>query len=170
MLVFFTNLTLMEFEVRYLALFFLFSVIDSFRWFWIGSLHKNIQLMLEFLKAPFLVLQFSSRILMTFLMIFSVTLLSIVLLIYSVDTTFYSKCDQASDLWQQLELAYELEPDLWDTSDWGRKCLQENLSLIHSIKFLSPELAMYLYKSTIWHAWNTVVKFGLVLLVATWNC
>ena len=25
--------------------------------------------------------------------------------IYADDTTFYSKCDQASDLWQQLELA-----------------------------------------------------------------
>ena len=37
------------------------------------------------------------------------------------DTTLYSKCDQASDLWQQLELASELESDPWDTVDWGRK-------------------------------------------------
>ena len=29
--------------------------------------------------------------------------------IYADDTTLYSKCDQASDLWQQLELASELE-------------------------------------------------------------
>ena len=28
------------------------------------------------------------------------------------DTTLYFKCDQASDLWQQLEWAYELESDL----------------------------------------------------------
>ena len=28
--------------------------------------------------------------------------------IYADDTTLYSKCDQASDLWQQLELASEL--------------------------------------------------------------
>ena len=28
------------------------------------------------------------------------------------DTTLYSKCDRASDLWQQLELASELESDL----------------------------------------------------------
>ena len=28
--------------------------------------------------------------------------------IYADDATFYSKCDQASDLWQQLELASEL--------------------------------------------------------------
>ena len=35
----------------------------------------------------------------------------------------YSGCDQASDLWQQLELASGLEPDLQDTVDWGRKWL-----------------------------------------------
>ena len=43
--------------------------------------------------------------------------------IYADDTTLYSKCDQASDLWQQLELASELESDLQDTVDWGRKWL-----------------------------------------------
>ena len=32
--------------------------------------------------------------------------------IYADDNTPYSKCDQASDLWQQLELASELESDL----------------------------------------------------------
>ena len=31
------------------------------------------------------------------------------------DTTLYSRCDRASDLWQQLELASELESDLRDT-------------------------------------------------------
>ena len=41
-------------------------------------------------------------------------------------------------------------------------------ALIRSMKFLSPEVALCLYKSTIrpCHA----VMFGLVLLVATWNC
>ena len=59
MLVFFTNLSLMEFQVRYLALFLLFSVIDDLEeWFWMEKLHKNIQLILESLKAPFLVLHF----------------------------------------------------------------------------------------------------------------
>ena len=43
--------------------------------------------------------------------------------IYADDTSFYSKCDLASDLWQQLELASELESDLQDTVDWGRKWL-----------------------------------------------
>ena len=32
--------------------------------------------------------------------------------IYADDTTLYSKCDQAFDLWQQLEMASELESDL----------------------------------------------------------
>ena len=36
----------------------LFLVIDSFMLFWMGSLHKNIQLMLQFLRAPFLVQHF----------------------------------------------------------------------------------------------------------------
>ena len=35
--------------------------------------------------------------------------------IYADDTTLYSKCNQASDLWQKLELASELESDLRDT-------------------------------------------------------
>ena len=43
--------------------------------------------------------------------------------IYADDTTLYSKCDLASDLWQQLEFTSELESDLQDTVDWGRKWL-----------------------------------------------
>ena len=122
-----------------------------------------------------------------------------------------SKYDYASDVWQQLELASELESDLQDTVDWGKRWLvdfnagkthlvlfdksnstgaigvkldrsvfEEKLcfkmlgltfsskldwcsyiifnaktaskkirALIHSMKFLSPEVALYLYKTTI---------------------
>ena len=153
--------------------------------------------------------------------------------IYADDTTLYSKCDQASDLWQQLEFASELESDLRDTVDWGRKWLvdfnarktqlvsfdrskntgaidmkmdgsvrEEKTSfkmlgltfsskldwgsyivsiattaskkigaLICSIKFLSPEVALYLYKSTIWpcmeyccHVWAGAPSCYLKLL------
>ena len=111
------KLSLMEFQVRYFALFLLFSLIDGFKWFWMKRPHKNIQLILEFLKAPFSVLHFSCCILMTFLMMLSVILLSMVMIVLSI------KCDQASDLWQQLELPSELESDLWDTVDWGKKWL-----------------------------------------------
>ena len=39
--------------------------------------------------------------------------------IYTDDTSLYSKCD----LWQQIELASELESDLQNTVDWGKKWL-----------------------------------------------
>ena len=131
--------------------------------------------------------------------------------IYADDATLYSNCNQASDLWQQLELTSELESDLRDTVEWGRKwlvhfnaekaqlvlsdqskitgsidvkmdefVLDEKTSfkvlgltfssklgwgiyivcivktatekigaLIHSMKFRSSEVTLYLYKSTI---------------------
>ena len=131
--------------------------------------------------------------------------------IYADDTTLNSTCDRASDLWQLLELASELESDLRDRVDWVKKWLvdfnagktqlvlfdrsnnngsidvkmggsipEEKSSfkmlgltfsskldwgsyiisiaktaskkigaLIRSKKFLYPEVALYLYKSTI---------------------
>ena len=55
---------------------------------WMGmvSLRKNIQLMLEFLKAPFLGLHFSYYTLMTFLMMSFVTLLIMIMLIILLST------------------------------------------------------------------------------------
>ena len=43
--------------------------------------------------------------------------------IYADNTTLYSKCDQASDLWQQPKLASQFESDLQDTVDFGKKWL-----------------------------------------------
>ena len=43
--------------------------------------------------------------------------------IYANDTTLCSKCDQASNLLQQLDLVSKLETDLWDIVDSGRKWL-----------------------------------------------
>ena len=43
--------------------------------------------------------------------------------IYADDATLYFRSNQASDLWQQLEVASELESDLRGTVDWGRKWL-----------------------------------------------
>ena len=40
--------------------------------------------------------------------------------IYADNTTVFCKCDQASDLSQQLELATKLESDLPDTMDWDK--------------------------------------------------
>ena len=41
--------------------------------------------------------------------------------VYVDDTTLCSKWNQASDLWQQLELASQLESDLQDTVGWDKK-------------------------------------------------
>ena len=160
--------------------------------------------------------------------------------IYAVDATLYSRYDRASDLWQQLELASELESDLRDMVDWGKKwlvdfnagktqlvsfdwsnnngsievkmggsILEEKSSfkmlgltfsskldwrsyisiaktaskkigaLIRCMKFLSPEVALYLYKSTIHpcmeyccHVWVAAPSCYLDLLrkLQKWIC
>ena len=178
--VFFTNLSLIEFQVTYLALFLLFSVILGPTLFllYISDLPDDV--------------------------VCNIT-------IYADNTTLCSKFDQAYDMWQQLELAYELESDLRDTVNWGKNSFvdfnaektqlvffdrsrsngsidvkmngfvvgekssfkmlgltfssklgwgsyiisiakptsKEIGALIRSMVFLSPELALYLYKSTI---------------------
>ena len=62
--------------------------------------------------------------------------------------------------------------------DWGAyifsiaKTASKNIgALIRSMQLLSPEVALYVYKSTIYdHVLNAVVTSGLVPLVASWNC
>ena len=58
--------------------------------------------MLEFLRDPFLVL----------LYINDLPDVTCNVATHADDTTLYCKCDQASDLWQQLELASETESNL----------------------------------------------------------
>ena len=54
--------------------------------------------------------------------------------IFADNTILYSKCDQASDLWQQHELASELESDLPDTV--GEKWLVDfNAGKTHLVLF-----------------------------------
>ena len=107
----------MQFFFRYLALFLLFSVIDDFKWFWMESLHKNIQLMLEFLKAPFLVLHFSYYTLMIFLTMLSVMLLSMLMTLLSILSVIgHLICGNNLTWLLNLNLIYE-------TLDWGKKWL-----------------------------------------------
>ena len=143
--------------------------------------------------------------------------------IYADDTTLYSKFDQASDLWQPLELTSELEStrvyliyttlssnngviyvkmegsvleeksyfkmlELTFSSklDWSSynisiaKTVSKKIrAYICSIKFLSPEVALYLYKCTILscmeyccHVWAGAPSCYLELLdkLQKWIC
>ena len=102
------NLGLMECQVRYLILFLLFWVIDSFERFWMEILHKNIQLMLELLKAPFLVLHFSWYTLMTFLTMLSVILLTILMiLLFILRVTRHLICGNNLNWFLNLNLIYK---------------------------------------------------------------
>ena len=74
---------LKSYQVRYLALFLLFLVRGGFGLFLMGNLHKNIQLMLVFLKGLFVVLHFSYYTLMTLLMMLSVILLYMLMILLS---------------------------------------------------------------------------------------
>ena len=92
----------MEFLVRYLVLICLFSVRDGFKLFGMGIFCKNIKLILEFLEPPFLFQHLAYYTSFTYL------LMICNIAIYADDISFCSKCDQACDLWQQLELASEI--------------------------------------------------------------
>ena len=79
-----------------------------------GILHKNIQLMLEFLKAPFLVIHLPYYTLVIFL-VYVICNIAI-----CADDTILSTLSVIRHLIRQLKLASELESDLGDTVDWRR--------------------------------------------------
>ena len=83
------------------------------------SLNKNIQLMREFLKAPFLVLHFSYYTLTTFLMMMtlSVILPSMLIILLSILSVIgHLICGNNLNWLLNLNLIYE-------TVDWGKKWL-----------------------------------------------
>ena len=72
------------------------------------SLHKNIQLMLEFLKAPFLVLHFCYYTLMTFLMMLSVIMPSMLMILLSTLSVIkHLICGNNLNFLLNLNLIYE---------------------------------------------------------------
>ena len=97
----------MEFQIRYSVLFLLFSVIDDFELFWMESLHKNIQLIQQFLKTPFLVIHFSYYTIMTFLML-SVILQSMLMTLLSILSVYgHLICANNLNLLLNLNLIYK---------------------------------------------------------------
>ena len=82
------------------------------------SLHKNIQLMLEFRKVPFLALHFSYCTLMNFLTILSVILLSMPMILLSILSVIRHLCGNNLNWLLNLNLIYE-------TLDCAKKWLDD---------------------------------------------
>ena len=124
MLVSFTNLGLMEFQVRHLSYFLSLLLIPSFlsnRWLRVVLNGKSSQeypvnagVPQGYILGPTLFLLYINDLLDDAICNIAIC---------ADDTTLYSDCDEVSDLWQQLELASELESDLQEIVVWGRKWL-----------------------------------------------
>ena len=99
----------MEFQVGYLALFHLFF---GNRWLWVVLDGKFSREYLVNDKVPE-----GSIVPPLFLPYINDCPTEVIchIGIYAHDTTLYSKWDQASDLWQQLQLSSKRESDLRDT-------------------------------------------------------
>ena len=158
-LVFFTNLGVMELQVRYLVLFLLFWVIGIFESFYRRSLHKNIQLMLEFSKGPFLVLQFSYFTLMTFLMMLSLTLLSMLMMLLCIlNVMGHLICGNNWNWLLKLNLIYER---LWTGAGSGLLIsMLEKLNWFRLIDLITLVLLMwkwmglFLSKNNLLRCWD----------------
>ena len=111
-------------EVRYLALFLLFSEVKD------GKSSQEYSVNVGVPQGSILGSTFSLLYIMTFLTMLSVILLSMLIILLS-------KCDQASDLWQELKLASELESDLQDTVDWDKL-----ISMLEKLWFCLTNLIM----------------------------
>ena len=106
-LVFITNLSLMELQFRYLVLFLLFSVIDQFQVVLDGKYSQKYPVNAGVPQGSNL----GPTLFFLYITDFTDDVTSNIA-IYTEDTTQSSKFDLASDLWQQLEFASELESDL----------------------------------------------------------
>ena len=192
--------------MEFLTLFCLFSVVHRFGWFWMGSFHKNIQVMQQFLQAPFVILHLSYFTLTTFFIILSVTLLSMLMILLSTlsvikhlicgnnqnwllslnliyktyglgqEVTCSFQCSKYSAgfaSWSNNTgaIAVKMDGPVFEKTpsskllglicssklDWGsyiisvaKSVSKKIVSLIRSMKFISPEVALYIYNSTIW--------------------
>ena len=172
MLVYYINLNIMEFEVGRLALFRLFSVMDGLAWFCMRSLRNSIQLMLEFLKAPFFVQHFSYYTLMTLLMMLSLILLSTLMMLFStVSLSRHLLCGNNQNWLLNLNLTNET---LQTGAGSGL------LNSVNSGAIVVKVMGLFLKKNHLTRGWDSlsllnwikalIVMFGLVLLAATWIC
>ena len=79
----------------------------------------------------------------------------------TADTSLYSKCDQASDLWQQLKLATDFKSDLQSTAEWSTNWLVDFPQLLlFDRSNISGAIGVktdrfFLKKKHIWRFWDS---------------
>ena len=158
-------------------------------WFWMGSLYKNIQLMLEFLKGLFLVLHFSYHTLMTFLMMLPVILPSMLMILLSILSVIghlicgnnlnwllnYVKMDgsvlEEKSSFKMLGLTFSSKLDWVSYIISIAKTASKKIgAFIRSLKFLSPEVALYVFKSTMCPCMEYCCHVWAGVPSCYWNC
>ena len=127
---------------------------------------QEVLLTLEFLNSPFMVLHFSYCTLMTFVMMLSVILLSVLMILLSTLSLI-----RHSDLWKYLELAAQLESDLRDTVDWAGNNLLilmlEKLSRFCFTGLITLVLLMWKWMGLVLRK-NHIFRFWVWLFVLNW--
>ena len=154
------------------------------------SLHSNIQLMLEFLKVPILVIHFSCYTLMTFRRILYVILLSMLMILLSIlsgirhliygsnlnwllnvdsnagktQLILIGRCNDNGSIdvkmdgsFLEQKSSFKILGLTFSSKLYWSSCIisiaktasKKIRALFDSIKFLSPEVTLYLYKPTI---------------------
>ena len=120
--------------------FFSLIIIDSFKWFWMVSLHKNIQLILYFLQAPFLVLHLSYYTLMIFLMLYVILLSMLMILLSILSVIKHLICGSNYNWFLNLNLIYET---LWTEAASGLLVsMLERLNWFHLTSLITLVLLM----------------------------
>ena len=122
---------------------------------------------MEFLKAPFLVLNFFYYTSMTFLMMVSVILLSMLMILLwgrkwlvdfkagKIQLVSFDKSNNTGAIDMKMDgpvLGEKSSGSDWDSCiiSIAESASKKIRALIHSMKLLSLQVALYLYKSTIW--------------------
>ena len=126
---------------------------------WMRSLHKNIQLMLKFLNAVFLVLHFTHYTLMTLLMMLSVILLSLLIVLFSILSVIrHLICGNNKNCLLNLNLIHKT---LWTGTGTGLLIsVMEKLSWFHPTGVITVVLliwkwvSLFLKKNHILRCWR----------------
>ena len=89
----------------------------------------------------------------------------------SIDVKMDGSVLEEKSSFKMLELTFSSTLDWVSYIIYIAKAASKKIGvLICFMKFVSPEVALYLLNLSCGHVWNTIIISGLVLLVDSWNC